>query len=232
MNLPPLGLALLCVLNPQASSAREWRSELEQLRGQPEQQQVETVNRLVNQKLHFVSDRVLWKQPDYWATPEEALARGQGDCEDFAIAKYFILRALGIPAEKLWLVYAKVRVGAPDSPVKLEHMVLSYTPALHDKALILDNLLGSLYSETQRPDLIPLFRFNTQSIQIKEERYPAALLANWAALLARMRARHEIGLPRVNQPVPRAQRPPLAKPTATRTRLGGSIPASVVSPLD
>jgi predicted transglutaminase-like cysteine proteinase len=37
---------------------------------------------------------------DYWATPIEFLTRG-GDCEDYAIAKYASLRALGFSADQL-----------------------------------------------------------------------------------------------------------------------------------
>lgn len=37
---------------------------------------------------------------DLWSTPREFLRSG-GDCEDFAIARYFLLRSAGIPVENL-----------------------------------------------------------------------------------------------------------------------------------
>ena len=39
---------------------------------------------------------------DYWATPKEFLIQGHGDCEDYAITKYFTLLEIGIPKEKLY----------------------------------------------------------------------------------------------------------------------------------
>lgn len=41
---------------------------------------------------------------DYWATPREFIVRGRGDCEDFAIAKYFALASLGHVGMRLALV--------------------------------------------------------------------------------------------------------------------------------
>ena len=41
------------------------------------------------------------EKKDYWATPIEFMGTGAGDCEDYAIAKYFSLINLGIPEDKL-----------------------------------------------------------------------------------------------------------------------------------
>ena len=46
-------------------------------------------------------------QVDYWETPVEALWKGAGDCEDYAIAKYFSLRHLGVSSDKLRITYVK-----------------------------------------------------------------------------------------------------------------------------
>ena len=45
---------------------------------------------------------------DYWATPVESLRKGEADCEDYAIAKYFTLRQLGVADDKLRITYYKV----------------------------------------------------------------------------------------------------------------------------
>jgi predicted transglutaminase-like cysteine proteinase len=63
------------------------------------------VNSFINQT-PFVDDRTQWDVEDYWATPVEFLSANGGDCEDFAIAKYMTLRALGISQERLKLTYA------------------------------------------------------------------------------------------------------------------------------
>lgn len=62
------------------------------------------VNAAVNRAISYREDSDLWGQPDHWATPREALSKGSGDCEDYAIAKMQALRAVGIPASELFLV--------------------------------------------------------------------------------------------------------------------------------
>lgn len=61
------------------------------------------VNAFFNQ-WKYTYDEVNWRQRDSWATPAEFLERG-GDCEDYAIIKYFALRALGVPADSLLIVW-------------------------------------------------------------------------------------------------------------------------------
>lgn len=53
-------------------------------------------------KLRYVPDLISFNKKDYWQTPLEFLENGKGDCEDFAIAKYFDLKHNGIDS---WLVY-------------------------------------------------------------------------------------------------------------------------------
>jgi predicted transglutaminase-like cysteine proteinase len=76
-----------------------WRDFLETLRGQDAPAQLRAVNAYFN-KLPYRADLENYGAEDYWATPRELFARG-GDCEDYAIAKYLSLRALGWPAERL-----------------------------------------------------------------------------------------------------------------------------------
>jgi predicted transglutaminase-like cysteine proteinase len=73
----------------------------------PEITKISVVNNFFNQRTRFVDDVVAWGQPDYWATPLETLFKGAGDCEDYAIAKYFTLLALGIPPARLRLIYVR-----------------------------------------------------------------------------------------------------------------------------
>ena len=49
------------------------------------------VNRFFNRRIAFRDDLQVWHVEDYWASPLETLQQGMGDCEDFAIAKYFSL---------------------------------------------------------------------------------------------------------------------------------------------
>ena len=75
------------------TAAGDWRATLETLRARPPLEQVRAVDRAIN-ALPYVSDSENWGQADRWETPREMFARG-GDCEGFALTKYFSLRALG-----------------------------------------------------------------------------------------------------------------------------------------
>jgi len=165
---------------------RQWQAELQRLHSVSEALQVEQINRYVNRALDFVNDMTQWQRDDFWATPRESLERGAGDCEDFAILKYFGLRHLGLAPEKLWLVYAKLRIGGQQSAVRQEHMVLAYYPTPGADPLILDNLTTRLYPASERPDLIPVFSFNNSGVRIGTQRYPNTRLPPWNSLLERM----------------------------------------------
>jgi predicted transglutaminase-like cysteine proteinase len=108
----------------------------------------------------FYCDPVLWCKEDYWAKPIEFLSNDGGDCEDFSIAKYFTLRSLGVAEDRLRIVYAVYQkpgfTGA--------HMVLAYYPAPDAEPMILDNINSALLPASSRPDLIPVFSFNTQGM--------------------------------------------------------------------
>ncbi len=43
---------------------------------------------------------------DHWASPEDTVARGQGDCEDWAILERALLIAAGFPSDQLWMIVA------------------------------------------------------------------------------------------------------------------------------
>lgn len=114
----------------------------------------------------FYCDPVMWCQEDYWAKPLEFLANDGGDCEDFAIAKYYALRALGVPDAKLRIVYANYRKGA----VTGAHMVLAYYATQDGDPLILDNLHPDVLPGSLRPELVPVFSFNTEGLWAAKER--------------------------------------------------------------
>ena len=88
---------------------------------------------------------------------------GMGDCEDFAIAKYFSLLAVGVPASQLRLVYVRLQLGAPGGPSQA-HMVLAYYASAQAEPLILDNLITDIRPASRRPDLTPVFSFNSDGL--------------------------------------------------------------------
>lgn len=169
-------------------AVRDWEALLLALRPDPITVQLEQVNRFVNLRLRYAEDSLAWGQEDYWATPLEALGRGLGDCEDSAFTKYVSLLQLGVPDERLRLTYVRARyLGQLRA-----HMVLSYYPAPDVEPLILDSLIGELLPASQRPDLFPIFSFNTSALWVGNQgspatATPAASLSNWRAVLERMR---------------------------------------------
>ncbi|MDQ0251466.1 putative transglutaminase-like cysteine proteinase [Sphingomonas kyeonggiensis] len=95
----PAPLSLYCRMPadelPVECGVRGWRAAFAGLRGLPAADQVSGVQAVVN-RLPYVSDLANWGMADRWETPAEMFARG-GDCEDFALTKYFALRDLGLP---------------------------------------------------------------------------------------------------------------------------------------
>jgi predicted transglutaminase-like cysteine proteinase len=128
-----------------------------------EEQRLALINQFFNRRIIFRDDTEVWGQIDYWASPLETLNKGEGDCEDYAIAKYFSLVATGMPVAKLRLVYVRAQMGGPGGQV-LAHMVLAYYREPNAEPLILDNLIGEVRPASRRPDLAPVFSFNSEGL--------------------------------------------------------------------
>lgn len=169
---------------------RDWRDILGRLGGAGEQEKLRGVNDFFNRRIQFQEDIVVWSQLDYWATPLETLGKGAGDCEDFAIAKYFSLIELGVPSARMRLTYVRARIGAAGSAITQAHMVLSYYPQPEAEPLILDNLISDIRPAGRRPDLTPVFSFNSDGLWMAGADHPASpidRLSRWKDLLIRMK---------------------------------------------
>lgn len=147
-----------------AQSLRDWQKLLDNTGQLDAPEKLKRVNEFFNRRVHFGDDQQIWGQSDYWATPMETLGKGAGDCEDFTIAKYFTLLNLGVPNEQLRLIYVKARIGGMNSRITQAHMVLAYYPAPDAEPLVLDNLITEIRPAGRRPDLLPVFSFNSQGI--------------------------------------------------------------------
>jgi predicted transglutaminase-like cysteine proteinase len=151
--------------------------------------QLRAVNQFFNTRITFATDEQVWGQVDYWASPLEALAKGRGDCEDYAVAKYFSLIAAGLPVARLRLVYVRAQL---DDGLVQAHMVLAYYPQAGGDALILDNLVDDVLPATQRADLVPVFSFNSeglwQGVGMIGAGSPTQRLARWREVLHKARA--------------------------------------------
>jgi len=169
--------------------ARQWQGMLLQASNLPEQQQVLVVNEFFARSLRYQTDIQLWKQEDYWATPLETLGKGLGDCEDYAIAKYISLRALGVSDDRLRLIYVKAQL--PGTRKTQAHMVLGYFTHPNAQPLILDSLIVKVLPAAKRTDLSPVFSFNSKGLwannSTKSVADPTARLSRWRHILEQSR---------------------------------------------
>ncbi len=145
------------------SRIMNWQALIARNQGLDEQSQLRLVNDFFN-KTPFRSDNEIWGKTDYWATPVEMLSIDGADCEDYSIAKYFTLREMGVPIEKLRITYVKAL------DLNQAHMVLAYYASPGTEPVILDNLIGRIEAASQRPDLAPVYSFNGDGLWLAKNR--------------------------------------------------------------
>jgi predicted transglutaminase-like cysteine proteinase len=131
--------------------ARKLQAVAAELDGSSGLDMIGRVNRAVNAALAYKSDASNWGTGDHWATPAEMGGRGAGDCEDFAIAKYWMLRSLGVSADQLQLVVLS------DTRRQLYHAVLA--AYVDGQAYILDNLSSAVSRDTAYQNYMPIMSF-------------------------------------------------------------------------
>lgn len=166
--------------------AKRWQSQLESLQQASEWQKINKINNFFNREIIYKTDMQLWKKQDYWASPVETIGQGQGDCEDFVIAKFFSLIALGVPEDKLRLMYVRhLKVNQP-------HMVLLYTQHKTAKTVVLDNFNPEILATHLRTDLKPIYSFNGQGLWLAKAKGLGKKVANsrgvsaWTALVTKI----------------------------------------------
>jgi len=149
-------------------------------------EKLEKINTFFNKNIVFVNDIDLYGIKDYWATPVEFISRGAGDCEDFAIAKYFSLKIMGVAEEKIRIAYVKALQH------NMFHMVMVYYSTPEAEPLILDNLVDAIKPASERKDLLPIFTFNGAGLWLAHDRGQGKLagkssrLSAWNDLLQRI----------------------------------------------
>lgn len=149
---------------------------------------LERVNDFFN-RVPYKNDYQTWGKEDYWASRIEFLGKDAGDCEDYSIAKYFTLKQLGVPAEKMFLTYAK------SITYKQAHMVLTYFEKPKSVPLVLGNYNKKILPATERKDLIPIFSFRGDTLYLAQQRglgkvVPAGkkITDKWDELMNRIRS--------------------------------------------
>lgn len=132
------------------ASLRRWRAAVADARGLPRRQRLQVVNDFFNRWPHR-SDRELYGLREYWATPREFMARS-GDCEDYAIAKFFTLRALGFANDELRIVALHDRLR------RMTHAVVTVDQS--GKVLVLDSLTNLILPQDRYKHYVARFSVN------------------------------------------------------------------------
>lgn len=128
------------------------------LKNASELKKLNVVNRWVNY-IKYDSDKNIYGVSDYWATLYEFIGKNRGDCEDYTIAKYYILKELGVSPKKMKFTYVvyKNRLGK-----NISHMVLSYLkvakPQSKEDILILDNNNKLVLPASKRKDIVKMVK--------------------------------------------------------------------------
>ena len=116
------------------------------------------INRAINLKIKPVSDLALYGVEDVWSPPLATLAKGAGDCEDYAIAKFVALQESGVSSDDLRIVILRDDVREED------HAVVA--ARLDGKWLILDNRRMVMIEDQQVPDYDrPVFLIDLDGVE-------------------------------------------------------------------
>ena len=124
-----------------------WQDLLVDLQGKDRMTQIKEVNRYFNEE-RYIIDRKNWGVEDYWATPFQFL-KMDGDCEDYAIAKFMALKALGFPIEDMRVLALR------DMNLDIGHAVLIVYDG--DTPLLLDNQIKSVVPADTVKHYMPIF---------------------------------------------------------------------------
>ena len=174
------------ISNATEQRVNAWRQLIDRGRDWSDQRQLTAANDFINQN-QFVDDIIHWNKEDYWATPLQTIVTKGGDCEDFAVAKYFTLTEMGMSADKLRLTYVKALT------LDQAHMVVSYYASPNEIPLVLDNLDPVIRPATERDDLLPVYSFNGDGLWLNKQQNAeyvddSSRLSLWQQLLRSMDA--------------------------------------------
>ena len=130
---------------------------IDEIKARSGRARIEAVNRLINSSVRYVSDLAQHGVLDRWTAPPATLAGGQGDCEDYAIAKYVALREAGVEADDLRFLVVRDRLAGGHEVLGVRH---------DGRWLILDNRHLALDDSSALPHFTPLFALSHPGVQL------------------------------------------------------------------
>lgn len=131
----------------------EWIDVINNLKDKSPLEKIDGVNEHLN-NISYVTDMTNWHQKDYWATINQFLNR-DGDCEDYAIAKYYSLKELGFSSNQMRIVIVQ------DTNLDVAHAVLAVY--YDDKIWILDNQISQIIEHEKIIHYQPLYSINEKA---------------------------------------------------------------------
>lgn len=124
------------------------------LAGLARHEQAARVQAVVNRTIAYRADDDNWGADDYWATAEQTLLRGAGDCEDIAVVKMQVLRRLGFSDRDLYLMVGRDR-GRGDHALLLVRM--------DDRFWVLDDRSDQLLAPEAINTFTPAMTFSART---------------------------------------------------------------------
>ena len=143
----PAALRFLAIVD--AAGAREGRARLGE------------INRAINLAIRPMGDLEQYGEIDVWSTPLATLTRGAGDCEDYAIAKFFALQRAGISADDLRIVIMRDTIRGEDHAVAAAR--------LDGRWLTLDNRRMAMVEDADVRNYRPSFVIDRDGVRRYEE---------------------------------------------------------------
>jgi predicted transglutaminase-like cysteine proteinase len=146
-----------------SAAAKRFVMMLEETRQRRGRARIETANRLINGAIRYQSDLAQHGVIDLWSAPLASLAAGRGDCEDFAIAKYVLLRAAGIPEQDLRILLVR------DRSVREDHAVLAVRE--ENAWLVVDNRRSAAADDSEFGFFTPLYVLDAGGVSLYAKPY-------------------------------------------------------------
>jgi predicted transglutaminase-like cysteine proteinase len=198
----------------QAPSAGLMHAQLQRAgvtRGLDEAEILQRVNQWVNRQIAYVNDDRNYSQSDFWATADQTLARGSGDCEDFAILKMHMLRAAWVDPDRVKLVLLR------DLAANADHAFL----LVDSKAgkVVLDNMTDRVYSGADGSSVRPVLSFSGNQRWIHAYRGVQSRPNSMAMAMAAVPAAQKSFAAATANPRTDNQRPVSAEPLTFKTGL-------------
>ena len=107
------------------------------------------INRAINLAIRPIGDLAQHGEIDVWSSPLATLARGGGDCEDYAIAKFTALRRAGLSPDDLRIVVLHDTIHDEDHAVAAAR--------LDGRWLMLDNRRMAMVEDANLRNFRPTF---------------------------------------------------------------------------